>query len=139
MKVLVLNGVNINMTGMRESIYGDETLDEINDRLRRFADERGVEVEFFQSNIEGEIVDRLQRGGFDGLIINAGAYSHYSYAISDALNYVKAKKIEVHITNVLAREQFRHTSVTARNCDGCIMGLGADVYLLALEYLTWKK
>ncbi|MCH5165922.1 MAG: 3-dehydroquinate dehydratase [Clostridiales bacterium] len=139
MKVLVLNGVNINMTGMRESIYGDETLEEINGRLRKFADERGVDIEFFQSNIEGEIVDRLQRGGFDGLIINAGAYSHYSYAISDALAYVKAKKIEVHFTNVLAREQFRQTSVTAKNCDGCICGLGADVYLLALTYLTWKK
>lgn len=139
MKILVLNGVNINMTGAREPIYGSETLEQINARLKSFAESKGVDIEFYQSNIEGEIVDRLQRGGFDGLIINPGAYSHYSYAIADALAYVKAKKIEVHLTNILAREQFRHTSVTAEKCDGCVSGLGADGYLLAAEYLSWQK
>ena len=137
MKVLVLNGPNINMTGKREAIYGTETLEEINARILKAADSKGVAVEFFQSNSEGAIIDRLQQGGFDGLIINAGAYTHYSYAISDALQPVKAKKIEVHMTNILAREEFRKTSVISKNCDGAIMGLGADVYLLALEYLTW--
>lgn len=137
MKVLVLNGPNINMTGKREAIYGTETLDEINARIKKAAKAKGAEVEFFQSNSEGAIIDRLQQGGFDGLIINAGAYTHYSYAISDALQPVKAKKIEVHMTNILAREEFRKTSVISKNCDGAVMGLGADVYLLALEYLTW--
>ena len=137
MKILVLNGPNINMTGKREAIYGAETLDQINARIKKAADKKGVEVDFFQSNSEGEIIDRLQVGGFDGLIINAGAYTHYSYAISDALFSVKAKKIEVHMTNILARDEFRKTSVIAKNCDGALMGLGADVYLLALEYLTW--
>lgn len=139
MDILVLNGVNLNMTGKREEVYGTETLDSINARLEKFAKERGATVEFFQSNSEGEIVDRLQRGGFDGLIINAGAYTHYSYAIADALYSVKAKKIEVHMSNILAREEFRQKSVISKNCDGAIMGMGADVYFLAMEYLTWEK
>lgn len=139
MKILILNGVNINMTGKREAVYGTETLDEINARLKSFAKDKGADIEFFQSNSEGEIVDRLQRGGFDGLVINAGAYTHYSYAISDALYSVHAKKIEVHMSNILAREQFRQTSVLSKNCDGCIMGMGADVYFLAVEYLLWQK
>ncbi|MCH5351628.1 MAG: type II 3-dehydroquinate dehydratase [Clostridiales bacterium] len=137
MKILVLNGPNINMTGKREAIYGAETLDQINARIEKAAKKKNVSVEFFQSNSEGAIIDKLQTGGFDGLIINAGAYTHYSYAISDALYSVKAKKIEVHMTNILAREEFRKTSVISKNCDGAVMGLGADVYLLALEYLTW--
>ena len=125
------------MTGAREPIYGSESLDGINAKMKALADNKGVQVEFYQSNIEGEIVNRLQAGGFDALVINPGAYSHYSYAIADALAYVKAKKIEVHMTNILAREPFRKTSVTSANCDGCIAGLGADAYLLAVEYLTW--
>ena len=136
MKVLVLNGVNLNMTGKRGALYGDETLDQINARLEKFAKKSGVEVEFYQSNIEGEIVDRIQKGGFDALIINAGAYSHYSIAIADALETVTVKKIEVHITNILAREEFRQKSVTARSCDGCVSGFGADGYFVALAYLA---
>lgn len=139
MKILVINGVNINMTGKREQIYGTRTLDEINIELKKFITEKGNSVDFFTSNIEGEIVDRLQRADFDGLIINAGAYSHYSHAIADALAYCNAKKIEVHMTNVCAREPFRHTSVLAKNCDGCIFGFGADVYFLAAEYLSWQN
>lgn len=138
MKILVLNGVNLNLTGKREAVYGSETLDEINARLEAFAKKNGADIEFFQSNSEGEIVDRLQKGGFDGLVINAGAYTHYSYAIADALYSVKAKKVEVHISNILAREEFRQKSVLARNCDGCIAGLGADVYFLAVQYLVWN-
>lgn len=139
MKILVLNGVNINMTGKREPVYGVESLDEINARLSDFAKKKNVDIEFFQSNSEGEIVDRLQKGGFDGLVINAGAYTHYSYAIADALYSVNAKKIEVHMSNILAREEFRQKSVISKNCDGCITGLGADVYFLAVEYLSWNK
>lgn len=139
MKILILNGVNLNMTGKREAVYGTETLEEINAQLKDYAETRGAEIEFFQSNSEGAIVDRLQQGGFDGLVLNAGAYTHYSYAIADALYSVKAKKIEVHMSNILAREEFRHNSVLARNMDGCIMGLGSDVYFLAVDYLLWNN
>ena len=139
MKILVLNGANINMTGKREAVYGSESLDDINARLKEFAEARGAQIEFFQSNSEGAIIDRLQQGGFDGLVINAGAYTHYSYAIADALYSVSAKKIEVHMSNILAREEFRQKSVISKNCDGCITGPGSDVYFLAVEYLVWKK
>lgn len=139
MNILVLNGANINMTGKREAVYGSESLDDINARLKAYAEERGVGIEFFQSNSEGEIIDRLQRGGFDGLVINAGAYTHYSYAIADALYSVHAKKIEVHMSNILAREEFRQKSVISKNCDGCITGFGSDVYFMAVDYLAWKK
>ena len=138
MKILILNGVNVNMTGKRESIYGDKTLDEINAELAEFAARKGAEIEFFQSNWEGEIVDRLQRGGFDGLVINAGAYTHYSHAIADALACVRVKKVEAHMTNILAREPFRQVSVLAPNCDGCVAGMGADSYFIATEYLIWQ-
>ena len=139
MKILILNGVNINMTGKREAVYGTESLERINARLDAFGKERGAELEFFQSNSEGEIVDRLQRGGFDALVINAGAYTHYSYAIADALYSVNAKKIEVHMSNILARDEFRRKSVLAEKCDGAIMGFGSDVYFMAVDSLTWKK
>lgn len=139
MKVLVLNGVNINMTGKREAIYGTESMEEINALLKSFAQNNGAEIDFYQSNIEGEIINRLQKGDFDGLIINAGAYTHYSYAIADALASVKAKIVEVHMTNILAREDFRQKSVLAKHAVGCIAGFGADSYLLALRYLICEK
>ena len=139
MKILVINGVNLNMTGSRGDIYGAESLDEINARLKAVADSEGAEIEFFQSNSEGEIVDRLQQGGFDGLIINAGAYTHYSYAIADALSCVKAKTVEVHLSNILAREEFRQKSVLAQHTAGCIAGFGGDGYILALRYLLCKR
>lgn len=139
MKILVLNGVNINMTGSREAIYGTESLDEINAKLKDIAQSSGAEIEFFLSNSEGEIVDRLQAGGFDGLIINAGAYTHYSYAIADALSCVKAKTVEVHLTNILAREEFRQKSVLAKHTVGCIAGFGGDSYILALRYLLCER
>lgn len=137
MKILVMNGPNLNMTGAREPIYGTETLEQINDKLRAFAKDKGQSVEFYQSNVEGELINRLQQGGFDGLVLNAGALTHYSYALSDALYSVKAKKIEVHMTNVLAREEYRQNSVIAKNMDGAIIGFGSDVYKLAIEYLVW--
>lgn len=137
MKILVMNGPNLNMTGAREPIYGAETLDEINASLKKFAESKKQSVEFFQSNVEGELINRLQEGGFDGLILNAGALTHYSYALSDALYSVKAKKIEVHMTNVLAREEYRQHSVIAKNMDGAIIGFGSEVYKLAIEYLVW--
>ena len=139
MKILVINGVNLNMTGSRGDIYGAESLDEINARLKAVADSEGAEIEFFQSNSEGEIVDRLQQGGFDGLIINAGAYTHYSYAIADALSCVKSKTVEVHLSNILAREEFRQKSVLAQHTAGCIAGFGGDGYILALRYLLCKR
>lgn len=139
MKVLIMNGPNLNMTGKREAVYGTRTLDEINGELAQYAKSKKIDVEFFQSNIEGALIDRLQEGNFDGLILNAGALTHYSYALADALYSVKAKKIEVHLSNIGAREPFRATSVIAKNCDGAICGLGADVYKLALEYLSWHS
>ncbi len=139
MRILILNGPNLNMTGKREAVYGDKPLEDINARLQVYAKSLGCETEFFQSNSEGEIIDRLQRGGFDGLVINAGAYTHYSIAIADALYSVHVKKIEVHLSNILAREEFRQKSVIARNCDGCIAGLGEAVYFLAVEYIARNK
>ena len=138
MKLLFINGVNLNMTGEREkSVYGGQTLAEINEEIKKhFPDD---ECEFFQSNIEGEICGKIQSAKCDGIILNAGAYTHYSYAIADALYSVNAKKIEVHMSNILARDEFRRKSVLAEKCDGAIMGFGSDVYFMAVDYLTWKK
>ena len=133
MKILILNGVNINMTGKREAVYGTESLERINARLDAFGKERGAELEFFQSNSEGEIVDRLQRGGFDALVINAGAYTHYSIAIRDAISSVKIPVVEVHMSNVHAREDFRHVSVLSAVCKGVVLGFGKNSYILAGE------
>lgn len=139
MKILIVNGVNLNMTGKREPIYGEQSLDEINASVSALAESLGAQTEFYQSNLEGEIVDRLQKLDYDALVINPGAYSHYSIAVADALAYVKKPKIEVHLTNIFAREEFRRESVTARNCDGVISGFGSDGYCLAVEYLVWKQ
>ncbi len=142
MKLLVINGPNLNFLGIREKgIYGTQDYKYLVNMIQDKAKETGCEIECFQSNHEGAIIDRIQEAYFDGtegIVINAGAYTHYSYAIADALYSVKAKKIEVHISNILARDEFRQKSVLARNCDGCIAGLGADVYFLAVDYLTWK-
>lgn len=136
MKILIVNGPNLNMTGTREpGIYGSETLDEINALIKKSAKEKGAETEFFQSNCEGAIIDAIQRFEGDGIIINAGAYTHYSYAISDALKMKNCKKIEVHMSNVFAREEFRHKSVLSPVADGVICGFGKNSYLLALDAL----
>lgn len=135
MKVLIVNGPNLNKTGEREPVYGTKTLDQINADIKSFCDTRKVNIEFFQSNSEGDIINRLQSGGFDALVINGGAYTHYSLAIADALYSVKTPKIEVHLSNILAREDFRAVSVFAKNTDGAIIGLGADGYKLAIEHI----
>lgn len=137
-KIVIINGVNLNMLGVREpEIYGDRTLSDINEMIRKKAEELGVLVEFFQSNIEGEIVNAIHNcyKNADGIIINPGAFTHYSYAIRDALASVGVRAVEVHLSNVYKREEFRHKSVTAPECMGQISGLGEKGYLLALEAL----
>lgn len=139
MKVLVINGPNLNMLGTREpGIYGNDTLGELVAQIRKAAEKLDVEVDFFQNNIEGEIINAIHSalGKFDALIINPGAYTHYSYAIRDAIESVKLPCIEVHISNIHKREEFRHKSVTAPVCTGQIAGLGRMGYILALEALA---
>lgn len=137
-KILVINGPNLNMLGKREpGIYGCETLEDVYKKIEAFAEKLKCEVEFFQSNIEGEIINAIHKtyDEYDGIIINPGAFTHYSYAIHDALTSVKTPAIEVHISNIHKREEFRHKSVTAPACVGQICGLGTDGYLYALEAL----
>ena len=137
MKILVINGPNLNFLGIREKgIYGSESYDTLIARLRAKAETEGIELECFQDNSEGAIIDRIQKAYFDevdGIIINPGAYAHYSIAIRDALASVTVPKIEVHISNVYKREEFRHTSVVTPVCDGEILGLGLNGYLLAMD------
>ena len=138
-KILVIHGPNLNLLGSREQkIYGKTTLHSINKELSALAKQKKVQIDFFQSNIEGEIVNKIQSGKkkFDFIILNAGAYTHYSIAIRDAIRGVKAKVIEVHLSNIQAREGFRRESVIAPVCLGQIAGFGKDSYRLALEYLT---
>ncbi len=136
MNILVINGVNLNLTGTREKgIYGEETLDEINAELRAFAEGKGHSADFFQSNLEGELCEAIQsaQGRYDGIVLNAGAYSHYSIAIRDAIAATSLPVVEVHMSNVHAREAFRRTSVLTEVCRGEILGFGKRSYLLALE------
>lgn len=135
MKILVVNGVNLGRTGKREpEVYGYETLDMINAELREFAAARGHEVEFFQSDLEGELCAKIgQAESFDGVILNAGAYSHYSYALRDAIAGIRTPVVEIHMSNPFAREEFRHRSVLAEVCRGVVVGFGKKSYLLALE------
>ena len=137
-KIMIINGPNLNMLGVREpDIYGRETLDTLMEKISDKADKLGVQAEFFQSNIEGEIINTIHKchNNFDGIVINPGAFTHYSYAIRDALASVSAPAIEVHISHIHKREEFRHKSVTAAECTGQICGLGTDGYLYALEAL----
>lgn len=136
MKILIINGPNLNMLGQRDkTVYGSKTLAEINEEITAFCEVIGVTVEFYQSNIEGELVgaiqDAKQKYKADGLVINAGAYTHYSRAIGDALDCIDIPKVEVHLSNVHAREEFRHVSVLADNCNGMICGFGENSYTLA--------
>lgn len=141
MKLLVINGPNLNMLGRRESThYGTLTLTDINTKLIEKADGR-AEMEFFQSNHEGAIIDRVQQAsGFDGIILNAGAYTHTSIAIRDALLTVKIPFVEVHLSNVYAREDFRHKSYLSDIAKGVVAGFGWMSYILALEsFLSESK
>lgn len=134
MKFLFINGVNLNMTGVREQgVYGTQSLEEINKEIAAHFNKD--ECTFFQSNIEGEICTAIQSadGKFDGVILNAGAYTHYSIAIRDAISSIKTPVIEVHISNVQAREEFRRRSVISPVCRGVICGFGKNSYILAAE------
>jgi len=134
-KIVVIQGPNLNMLGVREQhIYGPMKLEQIHEQMKKFAVENGFEIEFFQSNLEGEIVDRIQEclGDADGIIINPAAYSHTSIAIRDALAAVQLPAIEVHISNIHAREEFRRHSITAEVCAGVVAGMGPFGYHLAM-------
>ena len=140
-KILVLNGPNLNLLGTREpEIYGSLTLADINARLRRRAEEAGIDIEFLQSNHEGVLVDAIQaaRGTTDYIILNAAAFTHYSIAIRDAIAAVEVPVIEVHLSNIHQREEFRHTSVIAPVVLGQIAGLGAESYMAALEAIICR-
>ena len=137
MNILVLNGVNLNMFGKRDPAqYGSVTLAEIDARLLALGTELGAQVECFQTNIEGELCERIHRAhaeGTNAVLINAGAWTHYSYAVRDALAVLKCPIVEVHMSNIHAREPFRHHSVIADIARGQIAGFGVDSYLLALR------
>uniref|UniRef100_UPI004048DBAC type II 3-dehydroquinate dehydratase n=1 Tax=Aliarcobacter sp. TaxID=2321116 RepID=UPI004048DBAC len=135
MKIAVIQGPNLNMLGIREQhIYGPMSLEQIHDQLKNAAAQNGVEVEFFQSNLEGEIVDRIQEclGTVDGIMINPAAYSHTSIAIKDALSAVSMPVVEVHISNIYKREEFRQKSITAGASTGVISGFGPFGYHMGL-------
>ncbi len=139
MKILVLNGPNLNLLGARQpELYGAVSLKEIEESLKQLASKLGVELEFFQSNSEGELVDKIQSafGSCQGILINAGAYTHTSIAIRDALLAVKIPFVEVHLSNIFSREQFRHHSYLSDIALGVVCGFGANSYLLGLEALV---
>ncbi len=142
MRVLVLHGPNLNLLGTRErEIYGSSSLADINQRIEAEAAALGLEVEIHQSNHEGTLVDLIQgaQGKFAAIVINPGAYTHYSYALADALAGVNLPAVEVHLSNIYAREKFRHRSVIAPVVHGQISGLGASGYLLALRAVVEFK
>jgi 3-dehydroquinate dehydratase-2 len=137
MKFLIINGVNLNLTGKREkSVYGTATLEEINEKIADFCRRNGDETEFYQSNIEGEIVNKLHQAFLDktcdAIVLNAGAFTHYSYAIRDAIAAIDIPVAEVHMSNVHAREEFRKNSVLSEVCKGVVCGFGANSYCAAI-------
>jgi len=138
-KIVVINGVNLNMLGIREpSVYGNQTYDDLCNYIAAFAKEKEIEVFFYQSNHEGDIVDRIQDCYFnkvDGIVINPGAFTHYSYAIHDAIKGINIPTIEVHISDISAREDFRKNSVIKPACIAQIKGKGFDGYIEAIEKL----
>lgn len=139
MKIMVINGPNLNMLGVREpGVYGEASYSALEEYIENYAETIGVETVVMQSNSEGDIIDYIHYalGKYDGIIINPGAYTHYSYAILDALKSVNLPTIEVHISNIHKREEFRHKSVTAEACIGQICGLGFKGYTLAMDYLV---
>ncbi len=137
MKFLVINGVNLNLTGKREKgVYGSASLDEINDKIAAYCAANGDSVDFYQSNIEGELVDKLHEAflnkEYDGILLNAGAFTHYSYALRDAIAAIDIPVAEVHMSNVHAREAFRHNSVLSEVCKGVVCGFGHGSYVAAI-------
>ncbi len=135
MKLIIINGPNLNLLGKRETnIYGSEGFEVYFEDLKKLFPK--VDLSYYQSNVEGEIVDKIHDHGFsgDGIILNAGAYTHTSVAIRDAIAGVKTSVVEVHISNTLTREKFRHKSIIGPVCKGCIMGFGLDSYRLAVQY-----
>ncbi|MBE7703731.1 MAG: type II 3-dehydroquinate dehydratase [Cyanobacteria bacterium SIG28] len=138
-KILLINGANLNMLGIREpEKYGKKTLKEIEETVIQKGKEFDIEVDVYQSNIEGELVEKIQqaRGIYDGILINAGGYTHTSVVIRDAISAVQIPTIEIHMTNIHAREEFRHTSLLSGVCKGIVAGFGEDSYLLGLEGLV---
>lgn len=138
MKLLIINGPNLNMLGIREpEKYGNTTFVELEKDLYAYSFELNVDIESFQSNHEGEIIDKIQQalGNFDGIVINLGAYAHTSIAIRDAISSVNLPTVEVHMTNIHAREEFRHNSYITPVCVGQISGFGVNVYKLGLRAL----
>src|SRR4051812_197901 len=134
MKIQIINGPNLNLLGIREkSIYGEKGFDSFFDELR--TKYSIVDLEYFQSNVEGEIINKLHEVGFsyDGIILNGGGYTHTSVAIADAIAAIKTPVVEVHISNIYAREEYRHVSLTGKNCKGVLTGFGLDGYRLAIE------
>lgn len=136
--IVIINGPNLNLLGRREpGVYGERSFDDYLHELRHLTD--GVEIRYFQSNSEGELVDAVQKFGFDmsvtGIVFNPGAYSHYSIALRDAVAAIPVPVVEVHISNIAAREEFRHRSVMSAVCRGTITGLGLDGYRLAVSHL----
>ena len=142
MKIMVINGPNLDFLGIREpGVYGTQTYSDLEKKIETHAEDMGIETVVMQSNSEGDIIDYIHyaRGNYDGIIINPGAYTHYSYAIRDAIGCVRVPFIEAHMENLFALEDFRNRSVLAPVCAGQIGGLGADSYLLALEALVRMK
>ena len=134
MKIIIVNGPNLNLLGTREpQIYGSVSMDDCLAQLKnKFVED---EIVYYQSNIEGELINRLQMDDFDAVVINPGAFTHYSYAIADCLKNINKPKIEVHISNIYKREEFRKKSVTAESCDAVLSGFGMKGYALAIESL----
>lgn len=140
MKIQIINGPNLNLLGVREpSIYGSESIDTYIERLKSQYLE--VQLDYFQSNVEGELINKLHEVGFsyDGIILNAAAYTHTSIAIADAIAAIETPVVEVHISNIYARESFRHASFSGRNCRGVLTGFGLNGYRLALESFLTNK
>lgn len=140
MKILIINGPNLNLLGVREKgIYGNQSFENYLEILRKNFPQ--IELSYFQSNIEGELINKLHQNGFsaDGIILNAGGYTHTSIALADAISAITTPVVEVHISNIYARESFRHHSYLSSRCAGVICGFGLDGYRLAVEYFRNKK
>jgi 3-dehydroquinate dehydratase-2 len=140
MKIQIINGPNLNLLGKREpEVYGSQTFeDHLGELKKRFP---GAELHYYQSNVEGEIINKLHEVGFSftGIVLNAGAYTHTSIAIHDAIGAIKTPVVEVHISNIYARESFRHVSIITSKCAGLITGFGMEGYAMAIQYLHTRK